>query len=60
MKLVNIKAKRKHASEKILSLIAKGRPRDLVERVLVVYDHEAADIYYEKELSKRKNTSRPH
>jgi hypothetical protein len=60
MRLVNIRAKRSKASEKILSLIAKGKPRDSVERVLVVYGQEAADIYYEEELGKRKNSSRPH
>jgi hypothetical protein len=59
MKLVNIKAKRNKANEKILSLIAKNKPVDSIDRVLVVYDQEAADIYYEQELGKGKNPSRP-
>jgi len=60
MRLINIKAKRSKAGQKIDSLIAKGKPRDSVERVLVVYDQEAAQIYYEEDLGTRKNPSRPH
>ena len=59
MKLVSIRSKRNKAGEKILSLFAKGKPRDPIDRVLVVYDQEAADIYYEEELRQRKNPSRP-